>query len=482
MVFDADGTGLDIGLLCAGWTPDLGGVETHTSGLAAELIARGHRVHVLCMDGSPELEPYSTNDTTVDGVFVRRMAYRYHDHGALIDLVESARAEDVIHAWLAEVPVDLVHVHHATGFGLSALRAIRDVGRPCALTLHDYWPLCPRGQMVRTDGEICREVSPTRCAPCIAKTWPHLMPSGGGAGRGMSEVALSTDEEAAAARTAFALEMLALPERLYSPSARARAVYVNAGLDVDRIRVIENGVDVAGLRDETERLRLAAPRTSGTLRLGVLGTVLPSKGALELARAFQAAELSDCELHVHGSLPSYHGDESYVQELQALAESDQRIHVHGPFEHADLAQILSQLDGVAAPSRWEEVYGLTVREARAAGLPVLVSDAGDLAAVACSGAAGIVVDPEDQAEWVAALQRFAHDMSAREAWVAHSAPPRSTHEMALELEHSYLDLVLAETGRIPDLDVPVAGFEQETPTQKSKAPAPKRSIWRRFFG
>ena len=477
MVFDAEGTGLDIGFLCAGWKPDLGGVETHTAGLARELIARGHRVHVLCMNGAEGLEPFSTEDSVVGGVSVRRMAYRYHDHRALADLVESKRAEDVIHAWLAEVPCDLVHVHHATGFGLSALRAISDVGRPSAMTLHDYWSLCPRGQMVRVDGEVCRTATPDRCAPCLASTWPHLMPSGAGESRAPGGAALDTDEEAADERTRFAIEMLQRVDRLFTPSARARSVYVRAGFDEAQIRVVENGVDVRGLAEATARFGAERSRDD-RVRLGILGTVLPSKGVLECARRALAAEVPELEIHVHGALPSYHGDESYVNELQSLASSEDRLHVHGPFEHDDLPRILAGLDGVAAPSRWEEVYGLTVREARAAGLPVLVSDVGDLAAVAHGGAAGWIVDAEDDAAWTRAITEFATDAEARERRKSHATEPRGDLELALELERAYLELVLEETGRIPELRFAVDGLTRDPAPAREK----KRGFFSRLFG
>jgi glycosyltransferase involved in cell wall biosynthesis len=431
---------LDVGLLCHGWHPDVGGVESHARDLARELGELGHRVHVLCLDTGEGREPYSVSTSEVEGVLVRRMAYRYHDHRALADLVENHRAQDVVLAWLAETPSDVVHVQHPTGFGMGALRCIHEIGSPLVATLHDYWPLCPRGQMLHADGTLTRAPEPARCAACLRETWPHLLPSAGGEARGPGGREIASDEDAAAARTAFALECLALPHVLLTPSRAARDVYARAGLDPARIEVCENGIDVDELRRETARLRAAdrrPPERDGELRLGVLGTVLPSKGALELARALVAADAPGLVLEVHGHLPSYHGDASYVEELRRLAAREPRVRVHGPFAHDELPAILARLDGVAAPSRWEEVYGLTVREARAAGLPVLVSDAGDLPAVTAGGRAGLVVPRDDPDAWVLALRRFASDAAARAAWSACDAPVRGAREMALQVEDAY---------------------------------------------
>src|SRR5262249_32491571 len=157
-----------------GWHPDIGGVESHTRDLARELGARGHRIAALALDGSEGLEPYSVATRAREGGRVTRMAYRYHDHRALADLLASPRGEAVVLAWARAERLDLVHVHHASGYGLGILPALRGAGVPALVTLHDFWPLCPRGQMLRHDGEVCAEATPERCAPCIAHTWPHL--------------------------------------------------------------------------------------------------------------------------------------------------------------------------------------------------------------------------------------------------------------------------------------------------------------------
>jgi glycosyltransferase involved in cell wall biosynthesis len=388
------------------------------------------------------------------------MAYRYHDHRALADLVASPRAEERALEWARGARLDLVHVHHASGWGLGILPRLGAAGFPVVMTLHDYWPLCPRGQMLRVDGEVCAEAAPARCAPCLARTWPHLVPSAGGERRDARGGAPASDEEAARARDEFALACLRSARRLFTPSRQAAAAYARAGLAEEGIEVVENGVDVEELAAAVRVLRARAGAREG-LRLGVLGTVLPSKGALELAHAVAAAEIPGLTLEVHGALPSYHGDSRYVEELRALAARSPAVRVHGPFDHALLAEILATLDGVAAPSRWNEVYGLTVREARAAGLPVLVSDAGALPDVAEWGAAGLVVPSESRDAWIAALRRFA-DPAERAAWAAHAKKPRNARAMALQLERAYCDVLAAAGARLPPLAF-VPGTEERTP-------------------
>jgi len=430
---------LAIGFVGMGWVPDVGGVESHTHELARELVRRGHRVAAFALDFGAELEPYSTRTNEHEGVRVTRLAYRYHDHRALADLLLRPRASAAVVAWARAERLDLVHVHHASGHGLAIVPALAQAALPVVMTLHDYWALCPRGQMLRTDGAVCAAVEPARCAPCLASTWPHLLPSGGGEARGARGEALADDAAASAAHTSFALACLHDAHALFTPSAATRAVFVRAGIPEKRIRVVSNGVEVEALAREVAALRRTRSPHAG-LRLGVLGTVLPSKGALELAEALVAADVPGLTLEIHGHEPSYHGDTRYVERLRALAAREPRVRLHGPFEHGELVRILAGLDGVAAPSRWNEVFGLTVREARAAGLPVLVSDAGDLADVTDGGAAGLVVPAEDRAAWVAALRRFA-DPAERARWSAHPPRPRTTVQMTDQLEAAYREVL-----------------------------------------
>ena len=456
-------TGLDVGFLCAGWPPDVGGVESHAQDLARALATRGHRVHVFCLDTSGMHEPFSTQATELDGVRVRRLAYAYGDHDRLAAVVVNLKAEDAIHGWLAETPCDVVHVHHLTGFGMGALRAVSDIGVPCVMTLHDYWSLCPRGQMLSASGAICERPETEACATCLTATWPHLMPSGSGLSKGPRNEELADDGVAVDKRTAFALEMLRLPHRLFTPSAAARDVYERAGFDGSSLAVCENGVEVAELAQQVERLRSERSEGSGAaVRLGILGTVLPSKGVLELARVFADAAIAGLTLEIHGNLPTYHGDASYLTELKALADSIPALTVHGPYARDNLPEILAGLDGVAAPSRWEEVFGLSVREARAAGLPVLVSSAGALPDIVGEDQSGAeqrgawIVARDDWAAWAEVLREFAGSGERG----AGSTAPRSTEAMMLQLERAYVEVIVETTGSMPELVHP---FEDLAP-------------------
>ena len=449
---------LAVAFLAQGWAPEPGGVETHTLDLARALHARGHRVRALCLDGRPGLEPFSVRaDTTRSGggeaatpqVRLDRVAYRYHDHRALADLIHHPRMERVVLDWLAREPVDVLHVHHLTGFGAGVLASARaHSGAAVVVSLHDYWLLCPRGQMLDVDGARVERPEAERCGRCLAVTWPHLMPSGSGERRGPAGEPLADDAGAAAARTRAALEALGHADALVVPSPEAGGVFARAGVGAERLRVVEYGLDAEGLRGAVERARaelrgaagVSGSRVQGSRVLGLLGSVLPSKGPLVLARAVLAAGVPGLRLEVHGPEPAWHGSTDYLEELRGLAAaSEGRVRLFGPYARVDLPRVLARLDAVAVPSRWEETYGLVAREARAAGLELLVADRGGLPAAAAGGA-GRVLPADDAGAWAAALAELGRGRPAGAGRATGSDGLRTLGEMADELEALYLEL------------------------------------------
>ena len=409
-----------IGLLTRGWTPDVGGVETHTEGLARALMAAGFAVTVLAGERDPRRSPYAVRDTTVGGVHVRRVALPVPAPASAEDLAFDPRAEARVREWLVNARPDLVHVHHLSGFGLGALEAVDLANLPLVMTLHDYWTLCPRGHMVRPDGGACAVPRAGTCGACIAETWFGPTASAELAGR----------------RTRRAIELLGRVDRLLVPSATVGEVYAAAGIDPQALHPCPPGIEPQALAAETAQVRRLLPAGR---RLGVLGAVRPAGGALELARAVIAADLADTTLEVHGALEPDCGDASYVNALRALADREPaRLRLHGPYPRRELPAVLATLDGVAAPARWAEPDALAVREARAVGLPVLAARRGALADM--DDDPGVtLVEGEDQGSWVRALGRFdfspcppppAHGLLAmteellgvyREAWLARRA-------------------------------------------------------------
>ncbi|MEO6598073.1 MAG: glycosyltransferase family 4 protein [Planctomycetota bacterium] len=387
-------------LISHGLPPDsIGGVEQHVQGLAGALITAGHRVEIFARADLPDL-PQGQWRSNVDGnPSITRVAYRWQGVDSLDATYHCPPMAATLRAFLAErsasgVHFDVAHVHHLTGMSTDALAVLAEALVPTVMTLHDYWLFCPRGQMFHRREEVCETAEPSRCAECLQATFPHWL--------------TAENRDAAVARVqARALAALALPQRLVVPSARAIAPFVALGVPAARFVVVENGVD-------TERLAALPPPPAGPgpLRIGYLGTVMPSKGLHVLIDAMLALPPGTASLRIHGNAVPYHGDESYLTRCFQRLRPGCGIEYHGPYGLAELPRLLASIDVLAAPALWHEAFGLTVREALAAARPVLVSRMGGLQDAVADGVQGFVLPPGDVGAWTAAIARLAADRNS----------------------------------------------------------------------
>ena len=386
-----------LGVLCHGWPPAVGGVESLAHDLACEFASRGHELRVLCLDTSPERgEDFVHKREVTRGIVVDWISYAYGDHERLARQVRHERLERIALEWVRHECLPLVHLHHATGFGLGVVNAIQTGGAAVLAHLHDHWPLCPRGQLWHVDGVACPGPSPERCSDCVARTWPHLLPSQGAPALGPTGEELADDKQACLHRTAFAIEMLRRADHRVACSESLALRYARHGLE--GVDALPNGVRATELAAEVALRRMEGERGEERV-LGVLGAVQPSKGVLEFARAFVEARVPGWRLEVHGPLASYHGDDSYVQSVRRLAENSASLRICGSYARDDLAALLARLDAVAVPSLWEEPSGLSAREAQAAGLTVFATAVGGLLELRAGGGDLHFLPPGDPAAW-----------------------------------------------------------------------------------
>jgi glycosyltransferase involved in cell wall biosynthesis len=385
-------------LVSHGLPPDsVGGVEQHVSGLALALVAQGHDVDIFARENGPDREQGEFVATTTEDANPKifRVAYRWQNCDSLAAMYVSSPMADAMAAFLAErtaqgVQYDVAHVHHLTGMSTDSLQKLRDAGVPTVMTLHDYWLFCPRGQMFHHNGEVCETAPVDRCVDCLSKTFPWWLKENG------RQKVESVQERARA--------VLSTADRLVVPSARAVPAFVALGVPAERFTVVENGVD-------TERLE-ALPQPSGgpgPLRIGYFGTLMPSKGLSVLIAAVQQLPQGMVELHIHGNAVPYHGDESYLTKCFMQLKPGSAVTYHGPYSLEEMPARIATIDVLAAPALWHEAFGLTVREALAAGRPVLVSKVGGLQDAVEDGVQGRVLPPGEVPAWADAIRELAED-------------------------------------------------------------------------
>ncbi len=415
-------------------------------------VAAGFGVEVVCVEAIDQGEPGELRATAdrYEGVSVWRLAFNLgsEENSARVHYDNPLPGE-----WFADylqrARPDLVHFQAGYLIGVASMEATAAAGIPMALTLHDYWYLCPRITLQRGDGSLCETIpdDPAGCAWCmlLEKRRFRLADrmTGGLAGQAAQSFALGDRRQWVAARRERLAAALALPGAVIAPSrflAERFAPFVRP----ERLHVLRYGLDLAPFHGGHR-----SPATGAT-KIGFIGQITSIKGVHLLIEAFKLlrAESRPIELHIYGGLDAKQAyARNYINRLHQLAGNDTRIHFEGRFENARVAEILSGLDVTVVPSTWYENSPLAILESRAAGTPVVTAALGGMAELVHDGVDGLHFRPGDASDLARQLQRL-HDepdlLPRLRASVARNAP-RSLEDEMQQLMEIYQGLLSQST-------------------------------------
>jgi glycosyltransferase involved in cell wall biosynthesis len=194
--------------------------------------------------------------------------------------------------------------------------------------------------------------------------------------------------------------------RLLAPRVAGFLVASSQGVErLRRLGVDPERVEVALQAADLERLGSAPAGRRGTqppVRLLAVGRLVPDKNLELLLDALHETGLTpaEVELELRGTGP-------LEPALRAQAgRLGLPVLIPGPAPPGELPGIYAQADVALLVSSYEP-FGVTMREAAAAGLPLVCSRrAGAAGDVAVEGENALLVDPGSRAELTAALQRI----------------------------------------------------------------------------
>lgn len=170
----------------------------------------------------------------------------------------------------------------------------------------------------------------------------------------------------AAARRAFFRSL----DGVVVPGVAARDALVGEGIDAAKIEVGFNAVDVQGINDATvlARQRTREPSSNAGYRLLAVGQLIPRKNVSATIDAIALPGLERATITIIGV-----GDDEASLRARAVARGvDDRVTFRGYVAASQLPEVFAVHD-VLVHAAAEEVWGLVVNEALAAGLGVAVS-------------------------------------------------------------------------------------------------------------
>jgi glycosyltransferase involved in cell wall biosynthesis len=415
-----------------------GGAERYVEARAAQLRARGHDTSVFCIEhidrGAPGVVTWE--DDVYDGVPVHRISFNL---AAAPDpfrwSYDNPWIGDHLRAVLTKERPDIFELFGGYLLSGCAIRVPRELGIKTIVRLTDFWYLCPRFTLLRSDGSLSTlPIDPAVCARCLGEEQRRYRIPGRLAPRLMRRFWRHRTQRIAAIRerSRFLHESLRAADAIISPSEFLRTIYVSAGIPPERIVTMRQGQVVpANVADR--------PRSAAGLRIGYLGQLIPHKGVHVLIEAVRRLRAAPLTLQIFGDVTT---QPAYTQRLCDAIGGDPRIALCGTYgPRTALAGVLQGLDVVVVPSLWYENSPMVVLEALAHRTPVIVSDLGSLPEVVIHDRNGLVFAPGDAASLARQLQRLVDHPALLSALRGGIGPVPGLEEEVDALERIYAGLV-----------------------------------------
>ena len=411
------------------------GAELRAYRTAAWLQDQGHDVHVICVEAidSGDGDGLTFGDNTYDGLPVRRLSFNLT---AAPDpftwAYDNPWIGEHLRRYLIDLEPDVFHLISGYLMSGSALRAAVDLDIPTVVTLTDFWFLCPRITLLRSDGQLCAPpVEAAVCARCLGERKrryrilgqiaPDLMRA---FWQKQSERVLQIQ-----ARTDFLQDTLNSVDAIISPSQFLRRLFIETGVAPERIIFSRQGRDFPNLTpDELTKT------PAGHLRIAYMGQIAPHKGVHTLFEAVSKLPGAALEVKAYGDATQF---PVYASRLQQIVNQDTRLSLAGVYERSEVSRVLRGMDVVVVPSVWYENSPNVILEAFAHRTPVLVSDLGGMAELVEDGVNGLLFAPGNSSALAAKLQQLVEHPGLLDQLREGIQPVKSVAQEMAELQGIY---------------------------------------------
>lgn len=401
-------------LLAAHHTPPTynGGVEWVTLHGARWLKNQGHEVEIVSVEHiQPGLEKITSKQDVFKEITIHRLSIP-------VSLEENQFEEsywnESIKQWFSNCfdnhQPDVFHLHSGYLLTLSPFQAAFAHGIPTVLSLHDYWTVCPRINLLHPNMERCSGPQQTRCAWCLMaekRRFRWLYKILGSEGRQLVGIPFATKligldrvVNKVQQRQKTMNDQLKKVDVIMALSSMTQQLVLKQGVDQQKVVFAPNGVD-------TSRWIKPLPGKipANKLRIGYLGNIAPIKGIHLLIEAFRLLmfEGKEAELRIYGDINK---SPAYARQLRWLAGADGRILFLGAYDHDRLPELFQQIDLLVIPSLWNEIGPLVTLESFACLTPVVVSNIPNMINQISEGVNGLSFEAGNVQSLANVLQRF----------------------------------------------------------------------------
>ncbi len=406
-----------------------GGTERACELLALELQELGHEVRVFCGASDAVAEAHCLEEEH-GGLRVLRF-FRSADYKSPVD-VHDPICESHFENLIREFQPDVMHLHHWVHLSTDLVAIAARNGVPAVITLHDYWTTCSLFFRLPNDEEFCeKSESKENCLPCLRQHRPME--------EGELNYSLDMRFRSLMNELLFSSVILISGKRQLENIVRfgrfPRSVF-------EKIRLLPIGV----VPTQFSANKSFEKSDDDIITVGHWGNLSAIKGLKILV---QAAAKSQYARRIKLKLIGEIKDGNLLASLHEGAGAA-RIELLGSYKAELLPELIADVDIGVFPSLCEETHSIVLDEALLAGMPVIVSDRGAMAARV--GDRGLVVPANDVAALTEALDVMM-DQQARAQFAQGSyGDVVDSGTYAKQIEEIYLGLGPPAVGLpVPDL-------------------------------
>ncbi len=386
----------------------MAGSEVYTFNLANEL-SKFFNITIFTRVENDFKEPYSINESNENDITVIRVNKPNRDY-TFRSKYEDNKMAKIFEKYLVRIKPDIVHIGHLSHLTIFIVEIIKKYEIPIVFTLHDYWMMCIRGQLIRDDLSLCSGPHIEKCSECNRKYF--------------------TSHSHAKEEISNWLRMLKTinghVDLFISPSKFLQKKYIEYGIPEDKIIYLDYGFN-------KELFNGIKRNPSFKIRFGFLGRIVPVKGISLLIEAFNEIDHTKAELNIYGKLPN-----SYMFLKEQCYNS--AINFKGSYNYNEISKILSNVDVLVTPSIWFENSPLVIHEAFLAKIPVITSNLGGMTELVIHKKNGLLFKPENVEDLTKKMDLFINDPKLIEKY-SQETYVRSIQEDVQEIMKLYFKLV-----------------------------------------
>jgi glycosyltransferase involved in cell wall biosynthesis len=403
-----------------------GGVEIYTFDLSKSLKTAGHTIVVFCRESDQSLNDHQILDVVENDIRVIRVVNDYKHIASFRNTFVDDQIDNIFQQYLIEIQPEIIHFNHFIALSANLPYIADKQNIPFITTLHDFWPLCHRVNLIDWQGLSCPgPQNGVDCFTCVAggnkrptisvkyiglikmvksMTTPRF--------RARLRQILFAQQRPETQPPAVHLSRELFPERLelhkrailssqrvLVPSNFVKAQFSSNGYPPERITVVPLGVNFTDHHPDPMQ-------KSDVLTFAAVGSILASKGLHILIKAFKEVPAKEIRLRIFGREDAA---PVYTRQLKKMASGDKRIQFMGPFSPDQRNETFNQIDILVIPSLVPESFSLVAREALLHRKPVIASRIGALPEVVGDKGNGYLFTPGQVDELKRIISEIAND-------------------------------------------------------------------------